>query len=251
MLPKVRGTAWIAAAALMALGMAIPAERVEARPSHGVVDRVSGFQVAGRTVRVEAALPKERGRRPAVLVLHGANGISGRHLLFDHVQALADHGFAVFVVHYFDGLAAGNKAHPDLYWQREQVLDAAVEHVRGHERVDPERVAVLGYSLGGFHALGLGTRDRRLRAVVSIGGAMSAHLERSGIDRIAPALILHGERDNVVPVHRVHDLADLLAKVGAMFEYHVYPREAHVFRPSALRDSVDKTVAFLRAHLSN
>lgn len=246
-----RGAFRVIVATVMMLGFAVAVQQAEARPSHEVVDRVGSFRVGDRAVRVETVLPRHADRRPAVLVLHGANGISGRHLLFDHVEALAEQGFAVFVVHYFDGVSAADKAHPNLYWQREQVLDAAVEHVRRHERVDPDRVAILGYSLGGFHALGLGTRDERLRAVVSIGGAMSAHLERNGIERIAPALILHGERDNVVPVRRVHDLADLLAKVGAMFEYHVYPREAHVFRPGALRDSVDKTVSFLKAHLSN
>ena len=54
------------------------------------------------------------------------------------------------------------------------MIAEAVSYVTGQSYVDPDRIGIFGLSLGGFHALSLGSRDPRIQAVVNVVGAMPA-----------------------------------------------------------------------------
>lgn len=214
----------------------------------------SSFEIEGRRVRVdvikadEAQLPAA-GKAPAVLILHGAHGLGDGSLFYPQARALADNGISAFVVHYFDGIPQARKASPQLRREREKVVAEAISHVARQSFVDPDRIGLFGLSLGGFTALSLGSYDPRVRAIVNIVGAMPAEVQREGVHRMPPTLVLHGDRDRTVPVRRAHELADLLGGIGVEHEVKIYRGEGHTFRSEAREDSIERTVAFLAQHL--
>ncbi len=214
---------------------------------------LDGFVSQGRRIRLDVIrAPGRDGPKPAVLLLHGSHGVREGALLHMQAKALAERGITAFIVHYFDGLGAvaqPARASPPLHAARERVIADALTHIRGLPYVDAKRIGLYGLSLGGFHALGLASRDQRVAAVANMVGAMPAPLMREGVSRMPPTLILHGDRDPVVPVGRAYELAQLLDRIGARYEMKIYRGEAHSFRPEAREDSLRQVAEFFARHL--
>ncbi len=216
--------------------------------------RGDGFRIADRWVRMDVVkadpnLMGSDGKAPAVLILHGSRGLGDGSLFYPQARALADRGISAFVVHYFDGLSEGSKAAPALHDRRERIISEAISQISNRKDVDAERIGVFGLSLGGFHALSLGSRDERVQAVVNVFGAMPAEVERKGVDRMPPTLVLHGDKDRVVPVRKAHELESLLKEVGAEHEVKIYQGQGHVFRGDAKEDSITRTTDFFERYL--
>ncbi len=144
----------------------------------------------------------------------------------------------------------------------------AVSYAASLPEVDSKRIAVLGYSMGSFHAALAAGLDPRIRALVLSGGgdldgnggswdssskimcqggpyqALSFLPDKGAIlytlhQRVGETLVLNGEEDNLVagPHHGQSFFADLNARVQALagpkvpkIEYHFYPGVGH--RPS-------------------
>jgi dienelactone hydrolase len=129
-----------------------------------------------------------------------------------------------------------------------EAIETAITAVQALSYVNHERIGLFGLSLGGFHALAIAARDHRIGAVVDMFGAMPRPVGPT-VERMPPTLVLHGERDVVVPVRRAHELAMLLKTVGAVHEVKIYKGQGHSFTGAADQDSVERTVAFLVRHL--
>lgn len=100
-----------------------------------------------------------------VLISHGSGGSSASH--YDTAIALADAGFVVAAVthtgdNYMDQSDAGNRKDlTDRPRQLARVLDYMLTGWSDRDRLDPARVGLFGFSLGGFTVLVLsgGTPD--------------------------------------------------------------------------------------------
>jgi len=232
-----------------------PKVQKSAEPARRAVEaRGDGFMSDRRWVRMdiikaEPGLRGSDGKAPAVLILHGSHGLGDGSLFYPQARALADRGITAFVVHYFDGLNESRKAAPALHERREKIIADAISHVSKLNFVDAEKIGVFGLSLGGFHALSLGVRDQRVQAVVNMFGAMPAEVQRRGVERMPPTLILHGDRDRIIPVRKAHELASLLKDVGAEHEMKIYQGEGHAFKGAAKEDSISRTVDFFERYL--
>jgi uncharacterized protein len=115
--------------------------------------RLAGWWVPGR----EAS---------AVVLLHGSG--ETRTDVLDHLEALAGLGHGVLS---FDARGHGGSTGRamDLGWFGDLDVSGAVDHLTGRSDVDPDRIAVVGLSMGGEEALGAAASDPRLRAVVAEG----------------------------------------------------------------------------------
>src|SRR5436305_14876462 len=110
-------------------------------------------------------------------------------------------GYIVFVLSYFESTGT-TWATPALInehfrvWL--QVLKDGITYAATQAKVDTERIALMGVSLGAYLSLALATQDPRITAVIDIFGGMPEYfLERA--ERMPPVLVLHGEADSVVP----------------------------------------------------
>lgn len=232
-----------------------PRKQKSAEPARRAAEAEgTGFTIDGRRVRVdivkaETDMLGPDGKAPAVLILHGAHGLGDGSLFYPQAKALAEKGITAFVIHYFDGITQARKASPTLYDERERVIAEAVSYVSRQAYVDPDRIGIFGLSLGGFHALALGSRDPRIQAVVNVVGAMPSEVQRRGVVRMPPTLVLHGDKDATVPVRRAYELTNLLEEIGAEHEVKIYKGQGHTFRGDAQQDSIDRTVGFFERHL--
>lgn len=232
---------------------AAPRKQKSAEPARRAVNAENiDFSIDGRRVRIDvvkAENASEVEKTPAVLILHGARGLGDGTLFYPQAKALAERGISAFVVHYFDGIPHSHKAAPTLHDERERVIAEAVSYVSQQDYIDPDRIGVFGLSLGGFHALSLGSRDPRIQAVVNVVGAMPAEVQRRGVHHMPPTLVLHGDKDATVPVRRAYELASLLDRIGAEHEVMIYKGQGHTFRGDAREDSITRTVDFFEKYL--
>jgi alpha-beta hydrolase superfamily lysophospholipase len=103
---------------------------------------------------------------PIVVMAHGLSG-TRRDRLGAFAERFAAAGIAALV---FDHRGFGDSTgEPDLFHPVRQLDDwrAAIAFARSLPRVDPDRVATFGSSMGGGNALAAGADDPRVAAVIS------------------------------------------------------------------------------------
>jgi dienelactone hydrolase len=140
---------------------------------------------AGQDVTAHLYVPKGAAggaKRSAVLALHPTSAIGKLVVAGDGPKAnrnyaveLADRGYVVLAPDYPSfGELTDYPFHTDAYLSG--TMTAIVNHRRGvdlliaRDDVDPERIAVIGHSLGGHNSMFVGVFDERIKAVVSSCG---------------------------------------------------------------------------------
>jgi carboxymethylenebutenolidase len=211
------------------------------------------FESGGKNIRLDCFLPTGHALRfPAVIGLHGSGG--GHAGMADPANLLAEQGFAVYVLHYFDrtgteeidGLQTIFRHFP--VWMK--TLWDAVSFVARQPQVDPERIGLLGFSLGAYLALSASAIDSRIQAVVEFFGGMPKEM-RFFTRRLCSVLILHGEQDKTVPVEEAYHLRQILEQKQIAYEMQIYPGVGHGFSGETWGDARLRTLAFLEKHLAH
>lgn len=172
----------------------------------------------------------------------------------DPAAMLAGQGFAVYVLHYFDrtgttGVADKQTAIRHFPVWGKTVWDA-ISHVVRIPQVDPERIGLLGFSLGAYLALSVASVDTRVKAVVDFFGGFPKEM-KFFMRRLCPTLILHGDADPTVPVEEAHHLQQMLEKRNVPYEMQIYPGIGHSFGGEIWDDARQRTLAFLQKYLTN
>ncbi len=203
------------------------------------------FQSGGRRILVDEFPSAKPGKRPAIILLHGSAGLLFPGLdLRRRARDLSKQGYAVFLPHFFDRtghiMVRPSMVHENLPAWTATVRDA-VTYVALQPNVDPTRIAAMGHSLGGYLALAAAAEDRRIDAVVEASGA----LDKRGIKRMPPTLILHGAKDTTVPAMKAERLELLLKETGTPYQKHIYPSEPHILSRAAMRDATERIERFL------
>jgi pimeloyl-ACP methyl ester carboxylesterase len=133
------------------------------------LDEVS-IDSGGASMNAIVYVAQGDGPHPTVILLHGFPG-SERNL--DLAQAIRRSGWNVVFFHY---RGAWGSEGTFSFTHVLQDVAAVVEHVRspefsGKHRVDRDRLALVGHSMGGFAALVGGSEVEAVRCIASIAGA--------------------------------------------------------------------------------
>jgi dienelactone hydrolase len=231
----------------------------DARPAGGTVvdDDALRVRQEERTVaglRSLVVRPLGSGTWPLAVFVHGAGAPPEYYV--DLLEDLASEGYVVVAP-----AMPGSVDHSDfeavlaLPFQPgrvEQVITAVTAGPGAIAAADPDRVVVLGHSLGGMTALAIAFNsccmDQRVDAVVSIAGQLAPFPGGTYGTGTAPVLLVHGEADEVVPLA---GSGEALQQIGASAHLLTVLRGDHghylgAESPAypAVRDAV---VAFLRA----
>ncbi|WP_218081962.1 dienelactone hydrolase family protein [Anthocerotibacter panamensis] len=205
-----------------------------------------------KTIAMESFAPASAGRFPAVVLLHGSEGLVVNGVRYRGLaRQLADQGFIVFIPHYFERTGT-QTAGPEDYrkgfglWQ--ETIRDAITYAARQPQVAEGRVGLVGFSLGSYLSLGVAAQSPQIRAVVEFFGGLPDQGTQP-FKGLPPTLILHGEKDTVVPVQEAYRLADLLKARKSPFEIKVYPDQGHGFEGTALIDSLARTLVFLKQYL--
>jgi dienelactone hydrolase len=210
------------------------------------------FESGGQQIRLDCYSPSADGQRfPAVIGLHGSGG--GYPVVAAPARILAAQGFVVYVLHYFD--RTGTEWVSDRAtilrhapaWMK-TVWDS-VSFVRGQPHVDPERIGLMGFSLGAYLSLASASIDHRIKAVVDFFGGFPREMKLF-MRRFCPVLILHGEADATVPVSEAHAIRELAERKNIPYEIKIYEGVGHGFDPEVMLDARQRMIQFLKRYLA-
>lgn len=179
------------------------------------------------------------GRLPAVILVHGSGGVGTREYLW--AKKINKLGIATFVLDCFTGRGIIQTATK----QRQvssmaMIVDAyrALELLSSHPRVDPTRIALMGFSKGGIVAL-YASLKRFQHMHGPAGVEFVAYLpfypfcnytfidENQVSDR--PIRIFIGADDDYVPVPSCREYAEKLHQAGKDVQFTEYPGAHHGF----------------------
>jgi dipeptidyl aminopeptidase/acylaminoacyl peptidase len=224
--------------------------------------------------------------RPLVVDIHGGPSLAWHHSWdLTWAELLIAAGYAVLMANPRGSAGRGQA------FARANLTDpagaefgdivAGVAHCVAEGIADPDRVAAIGASYGGYltaWAIATGAVFRCGVVIAGISDLVSCwgtannppfydyllggrpgeqqarYLERSPVIRLSPAsrpaLILHGQQDRCVPAGQAEELYAGLREFGIEAELVIYPREGHQVRePAHLEDQRERMLRWLGAHL--
>lgn len=178
-------------------------------------------------------------RRPAVVVMEGLGGLKpAREPAYG--RRLAERGYVALVVDSFGSRGAAHLSHPQRALRVTETMMladafAALRSLAGHPAVDPERVAVMGFSYGGMIAV-LSAYEQMASLYAPGGERFAGHISYYGcsVPRLeepaatgAPVRLLLGGADANVSLARSRLIAADLMRGGAPVEVTVFPGAHH------------------------
>ena len=175
-------------------------------------------------------------KRPGILVMPEAFGL-GVHAR-ERVQRLAALGFVALAADpYGDGLEVDNlpdaiaqmtaiRATPEKFRQRAQV---ALDTLSALPQVDSDRLAMIGFCMGGSSSLEMARDGAPLRGVVSFHGGLETEKPAEAGKITAKVLVCHGVDDPFVPPDQVIAFQEEMTKSGANWQLISYGNTVHSF----------------------
>ncbi len=123
-----------------------------------------------RLVRGYLRVPEGDGPRPVVALFNGTNAV--KEELHWWSEAIVARGMACIT---FDGPGLGETFHRLGHVAEPRPLGVAImNHIESQPELDPEAVAYMGLSLGGYCAIRMAAHDPRVRAVAAVSPPFSA-----------------------------------------------------------------------------
>jgi len=196
-------------------------------------------QAAPVTIAGELTFPQGNGPFPAIVLAHGCNGNQNTERAWG--PTLRSWGYATFVVDSFrsrgiDEVCVNGRTLIPL--QRVPDAYGALRLLAANPKIDPQRIALMGFSHGGALTMIAATSWAKETFVPAGQPAFRAFFpfypncnatfpER---DRVAAPLRIHtGELDDWTPARPCTELAVRLKSIGQDVTINVYPGAHHAF----------------------
>lgn len=180
-------------------------------------------------------------------------------------QRLAIAGFVVLVPDLYHGKICSE---PDeaqkMLMMTVQNMDTALheiilalDYLRNDAGVQPKRLGVMGFCMGGLLTYKVAERYPHLGAISPwYGGGYDPTPEDVAKVNV-PVLAIYGERDGAIPVSQVRKIEQMYKAAGKDIEVHIYPNAGHAFNnpdhgmyvAEAAKDAWARAVAFFKAKL--
>lgn len=199
------------------------------------------------TAQGQLALPPNTPtdtKLPAVVLVHGSGGVYPEQITY-WAKLLNDQGIAAFVIDIFGprGVKSTGEDQSQIPFATDTAdAFAALGMLASHPRIDPRRIAVMGFSRGGITALrsavtriasGTSRADLRFAAHLALysggcTGSLSV-MPKPGVFGPAPILFVHGDADDYTYMSDCRTYAQRIGAAGTPTEFVVLPGVRHKF----------------------
>src|ERR1700694_1607242 len=179
------------------------------------------------------ALPSTKGKHPAVIAIQEYWGVD------DWSRAQADRFAKQGYVALAPDLYRGKSAHQDANVAHELMrglpedramadLKGAFDYLARRSDVDPSRIGVIGWCMGGGYALHLAIAEPRIAAVAINYGRLVT--DPTTIAGIRPTILGNfGADDRGIPADDVRAFDAALKNAGKQSDIKIYPGAGHAF----------------------
>jgi dienelactone hydrolase len=196
-------------------------------------------------------LPSSGEKVPAVVLMHGSGGIYQAMLDFWPKQFNAA-GIAVLSVDSFSPRGVHSTAEDQSlvpFAADSADAFAALKLLASHPRIDPKRIAIMGFSRGGITTWRTAV-ERIIRSQKQLDGLrFAAHIPvysggcvgafrliaKPGVFSTAPMLWIHGDADDYTPIGPCRDYAERIGKAGTPVELVTIEGARHKFDSDDLK----------------
>ncbi|MET1254689.1 alpha/beta hydrolase family protein [Aliikangiella maris] len=208
----------------------------------------------GKDIRAYITIPKGKGPFPTIVMPHGGPFVQEVVEYDEWAQMLANNGYLVIQPQYRGSLGYGLEFYKSAFIKggeggrkMQDDKDDGIAYLIKEGLTDPDRVALYGWSYGGYSALTAATRTPQIHQCVIAGAAVSDPLyqvnfyrdrargaqlkeqETMWVDSVSPVkeaekvnvplLIIHGSIDQRVPPKHAELYIDELKKHNKSYKY--------------------------------
>lgn len=229
------GKSWTRRQAIGVLASGALGSDAVAEATNRAIERVV---IPARPVQVAKYLAAGGQKRPAVLLLHGARGLTAREAAYDrYARDLASAGIDAWLFTYYRPneaaaiqQAAGGTAREALY---AQFVDGWVDRIRrvGVQAQQQDRssgkVGILGFSLGGM--VGVAAANGPAFSALAVFYASLPQFYRPRLTSLPPLLDIHGDADRSVPLPLGSELVAAARNLGGVADLAIFRGQGHGF----------------------
>jgi len=244
---------WLLAFGIFATGSVASAETTKTQtvqyPSGN--ETVSGYLVT----------PTTSGKHPAIIVIHEWWGLND--WIREQARKFGELGYVTLAVDLYRGKNTGDPAEAHELSrglpQDRGVADlkAAFSYLASRADVEPGKIGIVGWCMGGGYSILLAQNEPKIAACVVNYGALPTDPEN--IAKIqAPVLGNFGADDRGIPPQAVNAFVAAMKGDGKTVDAKIYDGAGHAFenpnnktgyRPEAAKDAWSRMVAFFKANL--
>ena len=235
-------------------GPAYAQSRVEIRPVETVTLTNQQFLTGNKNGKPtmlagELRIPKPgNDKLPAVILVHGAGGIGALHERWE--QELNSIGIATFLLDCFSGRGIISTINDQSQLDSLAMMVDAYQALAGlaqHPRIDPNRIAIMGFSKGSAAALySSNERFRKMYGPPNV--EFAAHIALYAPCNVTyrddtkltgkPIRLFHGTADDWVSIEPCRDYVTRLRSAGADVVLTEFPGAAHSYDAYFLKDAI-------------
>jgi carboxymethylenebutenolidase len=231
---------------------------------------ISSFAATGKSVSYKSGdetvqgmiyTPSGKGPFPGIVVIHEWWGLND--WVKEQASKLADQGYEALAIDLYRGKVATtpDEAHELMRGVPEdratRDLHAAFEFLKSQSNVKKDRMASIGWCMGGGYSLDVALQETTLTAAVINYGHLA--VDADSLKKINASILgIFGGQDRGIPVDDVKKFEQNLKQMGKKVEIVIYPNAGHAFenpnnkdgyRADDAADAWKRTVKFLESSL--
>jgi dienelactone hydrolase len=194
------------------------------------------YKDGNTTLKGFIAFKESMKKLPAVLIVHEWWGLNDYPKM--RAQQLAELGYFAFAVDmYGDGKVASSpeeagklagSVRGDITKLRARI-NAALDFIKKDSRVDPDKIAAMGYCFGGGIVLELARSGADIKGVISFHGGLATPNPSETKNVKAKILICHGADDKFVPEKDIKSFQDEMNNLKVDWQMNYYSDAVHAF----------------------
>ena len=219
------------------------------------------YKSGDETVQAVLYTPPGKGPFPAIIVIHEYWGLND--WVKEQAAKLSDQGYEALAIDLYRGKVATT---PDMAHElmrglpedrAKRDLHAAFEFLQSQPNVKKNRIAAIGWCMGGGYSLDVALQEPTLAADVINYGHLAT--DPAALNKInSPILGLFGGQDRGITPDDVHKFEAAMKQAGKKIDVKIYDDAGHAFenpnnkegyRAADAADAWKRTVSFLAENL--